>query len=283
MARRTGLRDMIKGIAPPWLQTGVGEKFLYVMGLVTDALLDKMNQGMRLHLPGYGDASALATLALDRLIVQGFQETPTAYANRLKKWLDSHQREGSATAVLAQLAGFVSPTVLTMRTVSDNGVWDTSSDGATVWHYRSNPDNWDWDSLCKFPQGLWWRFWTIIYAGSLWTNEGTWGDGQKWGDGGTWGSTMTQSQVQTIQAIVRQWKAAHNIQGPIGHHAGIIVSFDATWFSPFASPGGSIPDGNWGKWAKVVANVYVASRTANAIYIDAPLPNAVTPPNGVTT
>ena len=95
---------------------------------------------------------------------------------------------------------------------------------------------------------------------------------------------MTQSQVQTIQAIVRQWKAAHNLQGPYGHNAGIIVSFDATLFKPFAPPGdASLPDGRWGKWAKVVSGVYVASRSANAIYLDGALPNVGTPPNTVTT
>ena len=56
---KPGIRDMIKAISPPWLQSGVGEKLMYSMGLAVDALLEKMNQGMKLHLPGYGDFSAL--------------------------------------------------------------------------------------------------------------------------------------------------------------------------------------------------------------------------------
>jgi hypothetical protein len=275
-----GLRDLIVEIAPPWLRGGVAEKFLYSLGLPQDAQLEKLQQGFKAGMPGYGTPTALPIVGNQRRIIRGFQESDASYIHRLQEFLTTWAHAGSPYAILTSLAGFVSPAILTMRTVSPEGTWATCDDGETVWWTRNSI--WDWDSINKYPQGLWFRFWTIIYAGSLWTTEGTWGDGKTWGDGGTWGSTMTDSQVQTIRAIVRQWKAAHNVQGPIGHNGGIIVSFDDTWFNPHL--GGNVPDGTWGRWAFVVGGVYVASRTGPiAIYLDGPLPNGPAPPNDVPT
>jgi hypothetical protein len=261
-------RDLINDIAPPWLKESVGERVLYPFGLARDLLAEKTRQGVRARMPGFGTPTALPYSGADRRIIRGFQETDDAYALRLRRFLDSWAHAGSPTADLTQLAGFVSPTILTMREVGDSGVWDTCDDGATVWHWFRQDgvhpaDNWDWDSLNGYPTTRWWRTWFIIYAGSLWAKDGTWGSGGKWGDGGAWGSTMTKAQALTIRAIIAQWKGQHS------SCQWIILAFDDTWFSPFAAAGSAkLPDGQWGKWSRVVGGVYVKSRTETARYAD---------------
>ena len=169
-----GLRDVIKDLSPTWLQTGVAEKFLYVCGLGMDALLEKLNEGIRMRMPGYGDVSGLPYIGADRLITQGLSETAAAYVLRLKAWLDDWQRAGSAPSVLQQLFGYVSPAAPMMRTVSNSSVWDTYIEGSTPQtqtpaHYLASPANFNWDNNGDAHQPgqiPWWRWWLVMFAGT---------------------------------------------------------------------------------------------------------------------
>lgn len=264
----TSIADLSLAVAHPPLLGRIGSALLRAINAERDALLDKMRQAMRARMPGIGTLTALPYLSADRRIARGFQETDAAFAARLESALDTWAHAGSAVSLLTQLAGYVSPSILTLRTVSDLGNWDSSDDGATVWHWRRNDmmipaDNWDWDAANGVPTTMWWRAWVVIYAGALWASDGLWGDAGLWGDGGAWGTDMSVLQARAIRAIVGTWKAAH------ASIPWIILAFDSTWFAPTALPGAAtLPSGDWGRWAKVVGGVYVQSRTTTARYLD---------------
>ena len=99
----------------------------------------------------------------------------------------------------------------------------------------------------------------IIYAGTRWNvSPSTWGDGSKYGEGLIWGFLdMTTEQATTLRFIVNDWKPAGT------RCVNIIVAFDPSSFDPSAPE----PDGNWGKWSKVVAGVRVPSRLSTARYL----------------
>ena len=172
-----GLRDFVKAISPKWLSDGVAEKFLYLQGLDSDACLEKMNQGMQLHMPTYGDPSALPAIGADRVIPQGFNEPALSYAARLKIWLDDWAIAGNARATLQQALAEVLPQLPRARTVSDSSVWDTyiqgpyTSASAPATSYPSHyvgANNWNWDGEAD-PKPLsvakaWWRWWLIMFA-----------------------------------------------------------------------------------------------------------------------
>lgn len=278
-----GFRDLIKDILPPWLGKGVGEKLGYVLGLAKDAVMEKLEQGVKARMPKYGTPTALVYIGQDRLIIRGFQELDASYAIRLSQFLDAWARAGAALTELQQLAGYTSPFTPVIRTVSNAGVWDSVNDGkvdgTTINHLRTI-DNWDWDSVgpsywaggttpwWTTSAGLvpWFRAWVIIFPpAGLWQAEGTWGDGQTWGDGGVWGCTATLSQIRSLRLVVNQWR-------DMGIHVPwIIMCFDSTYFDQYLAAGNAkLPDGNFGTWGKIVGGVEVPARFSNSAYIDGP-------------
>jgi hypothetical protein len=174
-----GIRDLVKAISPPWLQTGNAEKFLYIEGLGCDAILEKYDEGTLARFPGYGTPTALPYVGDDRLIPRGLTETDGAYATRLKLWLDSWRIAGSARSVLLQVLGYLSADTPQLRTVSDDSAWDTLVAGSNpdllpeTAHYLSSPPwaalNWNWDNE-RGPDPhnplnrMWWRWWLILYT-----------------------------------------------------------------------------------------------------------------------
>ena len=95
-------------IAPPWLQTGVGEQYMYALQLTTDWLLDRARQAVELRLPGVGDDSNLPYLAYDRQLVQGPGETDAAFATRLQTFIATWNLAGSRRSVLAAVQAYLS-------------------------------------------------------------------------------------------------------------------------------------------------------------------------------
>lgn len=257
------LRDFIREISPPWLRRFWGERFLYAPGLMADAVAEWARQGMRARFPQVGTPTALGAIGRDRKIIRGFAETDAAYAARLLLWLDSWRVAGNPIALLEQLAGYLAPYAVRLRTVSNKGTWFTRHpDGSIEIHAKQG--NWDWDGRPD-----WWsRFWVIIYplATGVFVEHPPWNDPALWG--GTWGSSTnttwgcsaTVEQVAAIRQIVREWK-------PAGTRCkNIIVAFDDASFEPTDPPGAPLPDGLWGRNAKVSGGAYVPSRLRSARY-----------------
>lgn len=256
-------RDFIVQIAPGWLQRSWGGAFLYVPGLMADALTQWTMEGIRARFPGRAPDDALPVIGRDRLIRRGFDEPRATYERRLLAWLDSHRIRGNPCRMLDEVAAYLAPHAVRMRTVSQKGTWVTrETDGSFV--FQRKLGNWDWDGE---PTGEdnWARWWCILYPpASLWTQgDSYWGDpelwGGEWGLAGskqTWGSTATTDQSRTIREILREWKPAGTTC------VNIIIAFDHASFDP-ASPE---PDGLWGGHAKLVGGEWVKARLDTALY-----------------
>lgn len=167
---KAGIRDLVSTISPTWLRTGVAEKFLYNLGLAADAMLEKLNQGVRDHIPGQGDPSALPFIGADRLIGQGLGEPAPSYAARLTLAFDDWAHAGSARSVLRQVMAFFYLPQPRARYVSQYSAWDeyqpTDNTSTTAPRHQLSPySNWRWDNLASpvVTQG-WWRRWLILYS-----------------------------------------------------------------------------------------------------------------------
>ena len=175
-------RDAIVAIAPPWLQNespplngatlGVGGRFLYNIGLADDALLEKLNQAMKGHMPTVCDASCLPYLGNDRVLTQGPTETTAAFRLRLQNAFQSWQLAGERQTVMEQVAVYMGGL---LDTQDDNPImsivggyharqWsmyyvesDTTEPPNLV---RLTSTNFDWDGLGGI---RWWRNWLVFY------------------------------------------------------------------------------------------------------------------------
>lgn len=176
-------RDAIVAIAPPWLQNespplngapmGVGGRFLYNIGLADDALLEKLNQAMRGHMPTLCDASCLPFIGNDRVLTQGPVETTESFRLRLQNAFASWQLAGERQTVMEQVAIYMDNLLQTapadaplLATVGGYKAeqWsmyyvgdDTSDPPALI---RLGTQNFSWDGL---ESTLWWRNWLVFY------------------------------------------------------------------------------------------------------------------------
>lgn len=250
---------------PRWLTTGEGRLVNYALDLLKDGFVKRLYLGLLARFPqdpndttGATTATpdALAAIGRDRRVVRGIAETDASYARRLITWLDDRQRAGNPFMLMQQLAGYVgTANGVSFRTVDTRGNW-YARDAAGVETSSIKQANWNWDGLSS---PLWSRFWVIIYPGTLWSAEGTWGTGT-WGDTtGVLGATVTQEQAATLRTIVADWK-------PAGTRGEIILALGGTsTFLPTAPE----PDGLWGKFYKYVGGVAVATRLASGRYFGA--------------
>lgn len=254
-----GFREIIRDISPPWLRRPWGERFLYAPGLVLDLITSWAFEGLSARFPDEAPEDALPFIGRDRVVRRGFNEPDDVYKQRLKAWLDAHQRDGNPFALLEEIKAYLYGYAVRLRYVNDRGTWFSIYEDGTYEVVRK-AFNWDWDG--KYPTQARTRFWIIIYplATGLWDIQGIYGDGKRWGDGRTWGTTATRDQVKSIQAIVDEKKTAGS-RCPY-----VIIAFDDTSFDPAASPGPPLPDGEYGTWGKDAAGVRVRSRLSTARY-----------------
>jgi hypothetical protein len=173
LAPSSQYRDNFYQLAPPWLATGNAEKYLYDLQLCSDLLLERMNQAIKIRLPGQGDPTQIPYLANDRVLVQGPAETNAAFILRLQSAFSAWRRAGSSRSVLQQLQAYLSnlqegvASVLPEMAIvggyyPTSTKWDTiyqgTPAGALPTHQVVNPSNFNWDGKSK-P----WRAWLILY------------------------------------------------------------------------------------------------------------------------
>lgn len=259
----TNFRTQRRKLIPWWLSDEEGQLLWYTIDVMVDAFARRLELGLLARFPQQdptgtpGPPDAAAALGRDRRVVKGINEPATTYALRLRRWLDDRRTCGNPYALMQKLAEYTGAGP-SFRTVDARGNWFArAADGTTS--YVLDTGNWNWDG----PMGdRFSRFWVIIYPNGLWTEyPNDWGDtaGQGWGENtNTWGSTATADQVDTIRAIVADWK-------PGGTRCvNIIIAFDPTSFDPDSPE----PDGTWGLPSKNVAGVQVPSRLSTARYWD---------------
>ncbi len=274
-------RDVIKQLSPPWLAEGTNEKYMYNLGLACDALLEKMNQAMRAHMPGLCHFSALPYLGRDRVLAQGPFESNDNFTTRLTQAFDTWQRAGSRRAVMSQVLNYISgyivedtdqvPHSVTVS-CSSAGTWatwdtyfSTSDLSQPPSHISITPANWDWDGFY-----LWWRAWLILFidATSDLEPEDTWGNGD-WGDeDGSWGFNIESTFFDPVRNLVRLWKSANTYYPWLIFVFGTNDGGIGEDLSPNSSAGSGNPDGTWGNWGVLVDGVYVQSRPSHMRFVD---------------
>ncbi len=275
----TQQRDVVKEISPPWLCTGVNERYMYNLGLLSDSLLEKMNQAMRAHIPGAGTYTANPYLGLDRLLTQGPVETPESFVHRLSRAYQTWQLAGNPETVLTQayiyIEGFFevfpgdTPRVLSVHNSGD-GVWSTWD----IYYNFMNIDDppahtrelvdWDWDGVDK-----WWRVWLVMFfaLGGTFERENNWGDPGDWGDADmSWGINQPPELFEPLRNLIRLWKTTS------AWYQWFIFSWNGGDgftgdYNPYNTPGSGNPDATWGRWGKVVNGVYVQSRDVDSRFL----------------
>lgn len=270
-----GLRHNLMDLAHAPFQGEIAQRFLWVLGLAPDGVLEKCNQGVHNRFVLQAQPGAVAYLGGERGVLRGLTEDDASYAARVQRAIDDWHVAGSAWAVLGQVLGYLLSLTPAARTVST--LYSGSTPARTQWDYYDAGDatttpprhlqaltaEWNWDSLSPTNGSWgWWRWYLVIdsVAPNAWTSPAPkWGaTGAKWGGySGSWGCTSSSNVGKSIRIIVGQWKAN------ICHW--IIISFDASEFRPSA---GVLPDGRYGRWSKLVGGVYVRSRSSNARYFE---------------
>lgn len=269
-------RTIRKLCAPRWLTEEEGELLGYTLDLLRDGAVERVRLGLMARLPQNdptGETTAppdaIALMGRDRRVIRGLGESLQSYARRLIAWLDDRKTAGNPFALMQKLAEYTGPGCK-FRTVDARGNWYTRDVDGT----RSlvlNQANWEWDDHPTDPitgKQRWARFWVIIYPpATLWTPQPfDWGDvaGPDWGEPTyTWGTTATIEEVQTVRAIVADWKPLH------ARCVNIIIAFDLASFDPAAAvDAAGMPNGLWENWGRIIDGVMRPARLSTARYWD---------------
>lgn len=263
MTEPSRFRLVRKARLPRWLTEGEGELVGYALDVMKDAFMERIFSGLLARFPQQDPdgtpaaPDALAAMGRDRRVVRGIDESAESYATRLKAWLEDRKTGGNPFTLMQKLSEYTGAGCA-FRTVDVRGNWySLAADGTRSLLLAQG--NWDWDGDTSGT--LWSRFWVIIYPpATLWTEGNEYGDvAAEWGTpSATWGSSATLEEVQTVRALVADWK-------PAGTRCiSIILAFDPASFDPAAPE----PDGLWEHWSKEVGGVQVPARLATARYLD---------------
>jgi hypothetical protein len=92
-------------LVPSWLSTGDGEKVLFSLGMIADAIIEHGRRSLVARFPTYVGATGLKMLGEERGILQGRGEAKAGFARRLREWrgLRGHLVRGNAYAMLRQI------------------------------------------------------------------------------------------------------------------------------------------------------------------------------------
>ena len=256
-----GLRNSLLSLVPNWLSNrpglNTGFKWLYVMALMGDCMLEAALEGVRASWPGKGTPDALPYIAQGRGLVQGETESNTAFEARLIAWRTTWQNAGSDEILALMIQSYLGndPTV---TIVNRAGVWVTAAPGGMT---SMTTAAWNWDGTSGTDTysaaqvaGWWSDIWIIVYP-CEWAIEPT-TSGTLDAAHGIDHMVTPSPTVDAILGLVRTWKGAHTFV------RAIIWTYSATAFTP-ANP---TADGNYGNWYKMVNGVAVQSRNTSARY-----------------
>lgn len=218
------LRDSMLSRAPRWLRRGRAGAFLYVLGMMLDALLEMTVAAVRVRFPGFYSAQSLEVLGRDRRIRRGIYESDSSYATRLTRWLDDHELRGGPYQMFAQLHAFFAPNNFQIDLVYYSGRrFQMSPDGSV-----------ERDDIVWSPDGQtakWARWWLFFRLATPLTSDGLWDDPGTWGDGGVWDSTLTVEEAANYRAVATDWNTAHAFGRVV-----LVSPSTALW---------DYPSGNW--------------------------------------
>lgn len=267
-------RDQVGGYIVKWLNArlaqGKTNGYRVIVGLVAvlDAGLEFLIQGKIASFPSLGTPTALGHIGRSRGILRGLADTNAQYAQRLLEWLDSWKHAGIAEQIVRRIYEYL-PAHPRVMFVNRSGYWVVIDSGVVTKTTRPLSD-WNWDTLSNPERsGFWSEFWLIVYPPTYTPNTDAYGDpGLTWTDDGyaLGFSDAPLEQLRTIRNLVATWKSAHSMPRTI-----IFVNpLFPTDFDPDGA--GTMPDGYYGQWSKIVAGVSVPARDLNHRYLEYEFP-----------
>jgi hypothetical protein len=250
----TRFRHLYRHLVPGWLlgegpervdnDQREGEKVLYSLSLLLDAMTERLRLGLLARFPSYAENDALNLIGRDRGIPRGRNETKEHYAARLRGWRGprGHQTRGSAWAALNQIYEYFGR--CHCWTIDVKGTrHDRHADGSETVTY-GNP--WNWDGVWTRGQP-WARFWDVIDLTTAQTNsaEEKYEAHPPLSDTAYWGAPLGSYQRTCIKgftagdgrALRRLYRPPHTWK-PAGTRAEYVI-YSLTGAAPE-------PDGTWG-------------------------------------
>lgn len=245
MANR--FRTLYRHLVPGWLlgegpetednDQRDGEKVLYSLSLMLDAISERLRLGLLARFPSYAENDALNLIGRNRGIPRGRSESRDHYAARLRAWRypRGHRARGSAFALLEQVSEYFGGCRCYTIDVKGNK-HERAADGTESYSY-GNP--WNWDGVWSSGQPRT-RFWIVVdlsTADSSFTEYPPIGDASWAVPVGSLERTcidgLTYSDGRALRRLVeppRAWK-------PAGTRAEYVI-YSLTGADP-------APDGTW--------------------------------------
>lgn len=241
--------DLVRSMAPRWLQTRVSGTLLESFGTLIDTATSALVEGRNAANPLRCGTDSFPYLCKDRGIRNYPSEPDDSIRQRLTTWRQAARLKGSHRGELTQLQPYFLPDPPPIcRVVHQNGdgtksTWHTlDADGVYSTH-RHEPSNWNWDGV----DSKWSRFWVIIHGDGLSYTQTEYDDGTNYDDGVTvWGAGPTAAQIADLVQLIQDNQAAHSWLW------GILLVRGEGVLEPtsdsFTDPSGwsTHPAGNWG-------------------------------------
>jgi len=166
-------RDTMWRSVPPWLKTGIAQKYLYAITVQLDAAGDALVAGVKMRFPNLYSSDSLAEIGTERRIRRGLSESDENYASRLVRWFVDHRVRGGPYALLSQLYYHYQPNTFQIDLVYASGGRFVLHPDGTITH----------DVIATTPTTAW-AHWQLLY----------------------YDATVDTDDVTTIP---REWIAAH--------------------------------------------------------------------------
>lgn len=137
---------------PHWLLGPNSGRIVYSFGLVLDASIEWLMQGIQQRFPLVADEGALPYLGRDLGILRGVRESTEAYRKRLTRWAPTHRRAGTPFSIAEQVQAYFAPQSPTVYVVQHDPTGLTRATWSVRYYDGAEttivniPTNWDYDS-----------------------------------------------------------------------------------------------------------------------------------------
>lgn len=290
-------RHILRELCPPWLRGPQAYSFLNE-GIFTlyDIDSELMWQALLARFPSYCPADALPYLAADRRIIRGPDESEEATRARLLAWMVEAVLSGLPLGWLIAMQAFGAPDYPKVRVVTKKSIWYTLEANAVPrmlglagytplspciyesganWpigavasqterlrysglytRSKASPANFDWDSVSNPERSAcWWDVVGVIYG--HYTKQKAWDSGLwVWDDPSqSLGLDHPYGNLTTLRYVATQRKSCKSVL------RAVVWTDNAALFDPAKALGDpELPDGYWGKPARVTAGHLTPSR-----------------------
>lgn len=210
----TRYRDYVERLpTPPWLLGKWGRRWLYMTGLVFDALVEATRQAVKARFPTVAPDDAIPLIGKDRVLEPGLgEDLDTLRARIIGAW-EAWSWAGTEKGLIDQLKAWLPSADWALVANREWSVPPAGRAASPDWdpgHGKpGDPDYRPSRGYAAIAGDEWWsRMWVICQT-DRWQSDGLWGDPGVWDDGGTWDSTAYPFEVEACKRITQLWKAGH--------------------------------------------------------------------------